>query len=115
MGGRSDAQPREFLCRRTHSLRFLPGAPSLKEPITRSKEAKLMNSSSVFSRSAPYGVRNPVFSRRPRVSTQFVLWCCLLAAWAPVRAQQNTPPIISAIPTQVTDEDVPLIGIPFTV
>src|SRR5213075_618975 len=30
-------------------------------------------------------------------------------------AQQNTPPSISVIPDQVTDEDAPLIGIPFTV
>src|SRR5205814_1510752 len=33
----------------------------------------------------------------------------------PILAQQNTPPIISAIPDQVTNEDVPLAGIPFTV
>src|SRR5262245_24526368 len=39
----------------------------------------------------------------------------LLGAAQGVRAQQNTPPVISAIPDQVTDEDVPLIEIPFTV
>jgi len=32
-----------------------------------------------------------------------------------ISAQQNTPPIISPIPAQVTEEDSPLIGIPFTV
>ncbi len=42
-------------------------------------------------------------------------FCGLLGALQSVRAQQNTPPIISAIPGQVTAEDVPLIGIPFTV
>src|SRR5438045_1506308 len=44
-----------------------------------------------------------------------LLCCLLLGAVQPVRAQQNTPPTISAIPDQVTEEDVPLIGIPFTV
>jgi hypothetical protein len=41
--------------------------------------------------------------------------CLLLNAAQMVRAQQNTPPTISAILDQVTDEDVPLIEIPFTV
>src|SRR5947207_193702 len=44
-----------------------------------------------------------------------LLCCLLLGAVQPVRAQQNTPPTISAIPDQVSEEDVPLIGIPFTV
>src|SRR5437773_4144098 len=39
----------------------------------------------------------------------------LLGSTHAVHAQQNTPPTISAIPDQVTDEDVPLIAIPFTV
>src|SRR6266511_1985630 len=42
-------------------------------------------------------------------------FCGLLGALQSVRAQQTTPPIISAIPGQVTAEDVPLSGIPFTV
>src|SRR6185295_11500518 len=41
--------------------------------------------------------------------------CLLLNAAQIVQAQQNTPPTISAIPDQVTDEDVPLIEIPFTI
>jgi hypothetical protein len=41
--------------------------------------------------------------------------CLLLSAAHVVQAQQNTPPSISVIPDQTTDEDTPVIGIPFTV
>src|SRR5438445_2582475 len=51
----------------------------------------------------------------PRVHAVLCAFLLLFAAVPPIRAQQNTPPIISAIPAQVTEEDTPLIGIPFTV
>ena len=60
------------------------------------------------------------FSFIPFVTAFRPLWlrlagCLLLGAAHAIHAQQNTPPSISAIPDQVTDEDTPLIGIPFTV
>jgi len=39
----------------------------------------------------------------------------LLAATISLVAQANTPPVVSAIPDQITDEDVPILNIPFTV
>lgn len=39
----------------------------------------------------------------------------LLATTGNLLAQANTPPVISAIPDQTTDEDVPILNIPFTV
>jgi hypothetical protein len=49
------------------------------------------------------------------VLAELTVFLFLCGAVSPIRAQQNTPPIISPIPAQVTEEDTPLIGIPFTV
>src|SRR5881394_1587417 len=69
-------------------------------------------------RSSHFGIGPIVWI--PFATTFQPLWlrlaaCFLLGAAQAVHAQQNTPPTISAISDQVTDEDVPLIGIPFTV
>src|SRR6266498_3427830 len=50
--------------------------------------------------------------------TVLAAFCAFLPLFVVVpstRAQQNTPPILSAIPDQVTEEDTPLIVISFTV
>ena len=72
----------------------------------------------IIVRLSPSGI-DPV-SFIPFATAFRTLWlrlagCLLLGAAHAVHAQQNTPPTISPIPDQVTDEDTPLIGIPFTV
>ena len=54
--------------------------------------------------------------RETSKSVRLALLCCsLLGASQPGHAQRNTPPIISVIPDQATEEDVPILAIPFTV
>ncbi len=50
------------------------------------------------------------------ISSLVSLWLGLLvAAMQALAVQPNTPPVISAIPDQFTNEDVPILNIPFTV